>query len=555
MARGLLSQLCPFCPKVNPNALDQLQKIDRSQNIDGWNVQLYFFSRNPGVLLAVAVFIVGICFGIATWVQKPVSKAVPVQILTTEDLKKELAQPKPDMAKVIAVLKDVAFDADEDVPVGEWITGAALTPSEKLVAKAAWSSLTEGDQFEPSADLLYYAHYVKPLRFANELIGDHYLETGEFHQAATYYRREARFPDAEAARTKLLEVTLAAQDREMLKSIGSDPTMAKDLKPEHRIYLAAAQQKWGDLLKPLGELQAHLLKPVPAFLAALAGLVWLAVALQSVQPPGLFSFRVALVLCAVVMGMCSTFPTLISGLWMEETLGLREGESLYQTLTYFLFSVGPREEILKLLFVVPLMPLCIVRKSRLEMLIAGGAVGLGFAIWENLQYFAQYGSAAAFTRFLTANFFHLALTGLNALALYDLICHPIRRFLPFVGIFVGTVVAHAMYDFLASVPGMVLLFGDTIIFMLVSLFFFRTLRVLRDGSTDQLSIGATFVVGVSTLTGAILILASREIGLHQTLLVLGVTSFFLFMVGYMFFWQLGSGMTVVEEVSPDSYRI
>lgn len=541
---------------MNPNALDQLQKIDRSQNIDGWNVQLYFLSRNPGVLLAIALVIVAMAVGLAAWVQKPISHtSSAAHSRTAKDLHKELARPKPKMAEIVAILPEVAYDAEEDTQVAQWIAASALTASEKLVAKAAWASLQEGDGFEPSADLLYFAHYVKPLRFANELIGDHYLESGDFHQAATYYRREARFPDAKSAREKLLAVTMASHDHDLLQTLGQDPAMAKELKPLHRVYLAAAEQKWIALLQPLAELQLTMLKPVPVFLAALAGLVWLAVALQSIQPPALFSFRVGLVFCAVFLGMLSTFPTLVSGLWMEESLGIQEGETLYESLRFFMLSVGPREEIIKLCFVVPLLPICIVRQSRLEMLIAGGSVGLGFAIWENLQYFAEYGSATAFTRFLTANFFHLVLTGLNSLALYDLVRNPVRRFGPFIGIFCGTVFSHGLYDFLASVPGMAIPFGNIVVFMLTSLFFFRTLRGLRDGSTDQLSIGATFVIGISILTGAILVLASREMGLQQALIVLGVTSFFMFMVGYMFFWQLGSGMSSVEEVSPSSYRV
>ena len=50
----------------------------------------------------------------------------------------------------------------------------------------------------------------------------------------------------------------------------------------------------------------------------------------------------------------------------------------------------------------------LMRNSRLEMIVVAGCVGLGFAVWENLSYFAQYGSAVAFPRFLTANFFHFA---------------------------------------------------------------------------------------------------------------------------------------------------
>ena len=58
------------------------------------------------------------------------------------------------------------------------------------------------------------------------------------------------------------------------------------------------------------------------------------------------------------------------------------------------------------------VPLLLARKSRLEMIITAGCVGLGFAAAENLIYFASAGPAAAFGRFLTANFLHTALSGL-----------------------------------------------------------------------------------------------------------------------------------------------
>src|SRR5204863_1796192 len=122
----------------------------------------------------------------------------------------------------------------------------------------------------------------------------------------------------------------------------------------------------------------------------------------------------------------------------------------FDDFLFFMLSVGPREEIIKLAFFVPFLPLLLFRKDRLEALMVAGCVGLGFAVWENLQYFAQYGSAVAFPRFLTANFFHFALTGLNGLALCDFLRSPIRRVLPFVGILAGTSFAHGAYDTLAT---------------------------------------------------------------------------------------------------------
>jgi RsiW-degrading membrane proteinase PrsW (M82 family) len=540
---------------VNPNALDPLKPIDRNQQIDGWNVRFYFLSRNPGVLLALAFVIIGISIGIAWFVQKPLRELIGFDDFKPAAIHAELVKPKPDLAHVLELLPKAARSWGEEPLIAEWIAASPLTQSEKLVATAAWVSLREGDGFEPSADLLYFAHYVKPLRFANELIGDHYLATDQLDRAAAYYRREAKFPEASTAREKLFAVAMVKHDKALLRELGHDPAFAGDSKPEHRIYFAALDKNWSGLVKPLGDLQTRLITPVPIALATIAGLVWFLVALQSIQPPGLFSFRPALLFFAVFFGMLSTFPTIISGLWMEETFGLHHSDDLVGNFLFFMLSVGPREELIKLALVLPLIPVCLLRKSRLEMLIGAGGVGLGFAIWENLQYFAQYGSAAAFPRFLTANFFHLALTGLNGLALYDLLRNPLRGFVPFTGILAGTMVAHGAYDFMASVPGMpMLIFGSMMAFMLVSLFFFRRLRGLRDGSTDQFSIGATFAVGISALAGIVLICAAREISLIPAVATLAVTGFGMIMVGYMFYWQLGSGMSAVEEVASPSYR-
>ena len=89
--------------------------------------------------------------------------------------------------------------------------------------------------------------------------------------------------------------------------------------------------------------------------------------------------------------------------------------------------------------------------------------------------------------------------------------------------------------------------GSTLVkprFMLMSLFFFRKLQTLRDGSTDQLCIASTLVAGLSILGGAVIVFAAREMGLVPALVVLAVTGLFWVMVVYMFYWQLGEGMSI-----------
>lgn len=523
----------------------QPAQIDRTQNIEGWNVKLYFWSRQPHFLLALALAIIGIALVVAWFVQKPFREALGLDNEPAKALQAELAKPKPEMEKVLELMPEAA-DFGTDQPEAEpWITQSQLSQPDKLVAQAYWASMHDWlVGFEPSADLLYYAHYIRPLRHANELLGDHFAGHDQPDEAITYYRREAKLPDAQKAREKLLGLVIEKRDRKQLREIGGDPAFAGDLKPEHKLYIAAVQHRWAELWMPLRDLQVRLMQPVPVIMAAVAGLVWFLIALQGIQPPSFLSFRVFAPIVAVGLGMLSILPTLVTGLWMEETFGLRHSGELFPDTLFFMLSVGPREELCKLALVLPLIPICMWRKSRLEMLVCAGCVGLGFAIWENLQYFANYGAAVAFPRFLTANFFHLALTGINGLALYDFLAKPGRNSLRFLVALLGTIFAHGLYDVFASVSNVRLLVsGAMLVLVLVSLFFFHMLRTLRDGSTDQCSIAATFAVGISVLIGTVIVLASHQIGMLAALLTLAVTGFGMIMIGAMFYRQLGEGMT------------
>jgi RsiW-degrading membrane proteinase PrsW (M82 family) len=530
-------------------ALQPIHQIDRSQNIDGWNVRIYFASRNPRVLLAVAVLVMAVAIGIAWFVQKPVLEAFGIE-LHGETLQTELKKEQPDMERVLEGLPRAARSLLGGVQAKDWIAASKLSQSEKAVATALWTNLSEDRGMEPGADLLYYAHYVKPLRYANQLIGDHYLARSNIDEAVKYYRREAKFPDARGAREKLLGILVEKRDHAGLRVLAADPSFSESFMPEHKLYFAALEHRWSDLIAPLCALQARMLAPVPAMAAAVAGLVWFLVAAQAIQPPRVFSFRTVALVLAVLAGMVSTFPTLLASIWMEEAFGMRSSSDPLGNIVFYMLGVGPREELLKLALFVPFLPILLKRKSPLEMIVVAGCVGLGFAVWENLQYFARYGSAVAFPRFLTANFFHFALTGLNGLALCNVLRSPVKKALPFVVTLLGTSFAHGAYDTLASFSSIpILQFGCMVVFMLVSLMFFRTLQGLRDGSTDQICIAGTLIAGLSLLAGLIVVFAAREIGLVQALGTLAITGFGMIMVVYMFYWQLGEGMSA-EPAEP-----
>ena len=180
---------------------------------------------------------------------------------------------------------------------------------------------------------------------------------------------------------------------------------------------------------------------------------------------------------------------------------------------YYLMGVAPREEALKLVCVLPLLPLLLIRGNRLEMLTVSAAAGLGFAVEENLHVFAFAGAANALGRFLTASFFHVAATGVLGLALCEIFTQPLRKLPAFVFIFCAVAFAHGCYDaFLASHEWFGLVLISMLSFLLLALAFFRTLRVLRDPAADQVALPATFIGGVAVLIGLSLICVSADGG-------------------------------------------
>lgn len=530
--------------------------IDRSAEIDGFAIRLYFWSRNPLVLAGMAAFILALALGIGRWLEssEPPSQRGPLQLLRAE-----LEQSQPDSEKVFTYLStphaeaSVALAALSYSAVGEWVQRSKLSDADKSVAAAYCESReTFGD--EPAADLLWLAHQPRPLAHANELIGDLYASSKNTAKARDYYEREAGRLDAASARGKLVDLHLETKNFAAAGRLLDDPLYAQARTPERTIQLATAQHHWGDLLPPLLVIERDLFLPLPMLLAAVAGFVWIAVALQAIQPPRLFCFRTIVPFLAIVAGMASTFPTLLAGEWQGEMWGLRPDRGIVGDLLFFVAGVGLREELMKLLFFVPFIPLLLMRGSRLEMLMIAGFVGLGFAIEENLQYFKQYGATAAFVRCLTANFFHLALTGSIGYALCTAILEP-RRCWVFPATFAGMAVAHGLYDILASAGGIPFFhLLVMLVFVLVSLFFFRQLRPLRDAATDQLNIAATLVAGLAILLGFIFVCAAREIGFAPSIALLLIEFVGLCMVCYMFYWQLGEALSGhKEEIRPSYY--
>src|SRR5205085_8556189 len=119
---------------------------------------------------------------------------------------------------------------------------------------AYWDSLHSSFN-EPSAELIYYAHYIRPMRFANELVGDFHAEAKRIDKAAEYYQREVKFFDAKTARAKLIPILLEKHDVESARLLAGDESVTANFSTYDKLAIAAKTHRWGDLMKPIIELQ------------------------------------------------------------------------------------------------------------------------------------------------------------------------------------------------------------------------------------------------------------------------------------------------------------
>jgi RsiW-degrading membrane proteinase PrsW (M82 family) len=260
--------------------------------------------------------------------------------------------------------------------------------------------------------------------------------------------------------------------------------------------------------------------PTFIVLGIASGLIWLFFLAYAGDVRSLRSSRLGLCVAALVLGAASTIPTLVLSVWMEEIVGLRESATLQGGLTYFIASVGLREELCKLVFFLPVALLVIRRRDPLEMLIVAGCVGLGFAAEENVSYFAGSGGGDAAGRFLTANFGHVVDTGLIGFAFCRMWVEP-NRITDFFLTFVVIVIGHGVYDALIIVPPLEP-YGplSATIYVAVAYFFFGELRKHAPLGRRAVPLTAVFVYGFVTLLALSVIGASLELGFTGALQVM-----------------------------------
>ena len=542
LPRGLSYLPCLSRSLVNAT----LPEIRRDEEIDSFQVRLYFFSRDPGVLFSVAAGLLAVAIAVAWFLRGPdLWSTVPKS--AKKAIQVELGGAYPNLQRSLDLLPAVATQngaasAEEGVKL---IREAKVTIDERMLLGSYWDSLVTFTS-EPNAGLLMRAHQVVPLPGANELIADLHASRGKAVPALNYYEREFTHTDSHTARAKFVQLLIQQRNYSKLRELSADLKFNSYFTPRVRLNLALHDRAWTGVARALTDLQKEAFKPLPLTLAAVAGLVWFTIAFQAIQPPQWIGARSILPVLAVLAGLISTWGAHFLAVWQQEMWGMRFTSNFLSDFIFHLGVTAPREELIKLLLLIPFLPILLRRGSRLEMLVVSGCVGLGFAIEGNLQSYEHEGPAGAFGRLLTANFFHLAATGLAGLALCEALLAPRTKTVSFILTLIGVIVAHGVYDAFMSVQGArVLSLLSMLSFLALSLLFFSELRRLRDPATDQLYISATLLIGMALLTGTMFVFAAMQLGFPLAATSLAANAAGLIIVVCLFYRQLGRGLAPV----------
>lgn len=285
----------------------------------------------------------------------------------------------------------------------------------------------------------------KPPACANEFLASLLLRSDHDAEALTAMIREgAIFADAKQARETAVHLALNLNDETSLQTMmgnGWLEEMPPILEHETGIVLGDLLMQWSGLLKHRFETVPYLALTLTALAA---GLWYVLLVMHSPVQPWRWSWPIA----PIVAGIASIWPTVSMIAWQEDTMGIGGDDVPFPyDLWHLIIGVGFREEFCKLALASLFMPWLVWRRSPGMALMTGAFVGLGFALEENMDYYADYGNGVALPRFLSANFMHIAMTGLTTHALYDMLRSRFHRAQEFISTFALIVVAHAVYDY------------------------------------------------------------------------------------------------------------
>lgn len=392
---------------------------------------------------------------------------------------------------------------------------ADLPPDVSVFARAALGD--EGAR----AEIELGATRDPPLPWANHLLARDAQRAGDADKAATLLLREGlAFPERsdDIDHALHLWVGLAAWDevRERLE----DPRVAAAASASTRYEIAIHERDWRAATRALPALWRSELKPRYVALSLIAALAWGFFCARLGKVKERVGTRLPLYVAAFVLGAASIAVTDFLIIVEESKLRLIETGDLGRDVIYYVFGVGLREEGSKLLLFLPLLPILRRWGDKLDVLVCGALVGLGFAAQENLGYLAREDLHTGLGRFLTANFLHMAMTALLANALDDFVRDGEKHASDFLRTSLLVVGLHGAYDLLLTREDPAASYAAMAVFVILTKLFLDAVDLARKKVDRGLSPSHAFIAALAVVTGTSLAHAIDVVGLQQAPIVL-----------------------------------
>lgn len=287
-----------------------------------------------------------------------------------------------------------------------------------------------------------------PEMLAAELLGSVQKRRNNLPAAMeAFYSEGLHFADATASREEALHLAVAQRDLRLLRAIAAQPGWIEHC---HPLLQHHAGSLLGDVWMQWSGLFRHRLDEIPygmLALACFAAALWYFILVQHSDHE---HWRWVRPIAALTAGVASVWPTLTVLSYQEFVQGMTPDAPFPHDLIYYIAGVGLREEGCKLLLFALFLPWLMWRRTPGLALLTGAFVGLGFSLEENIGYYQDFGGSVAWTRFLSANFLHISLTGICAHSLYRMLLTRFARADEFILTFLLAVAAHGGYDYLSS---------------------------------------------------------------------------------------------------------
>ena len=352
-----------------------------------------------------------------------------------------------------------------------------------------------------------------PVPWYNHVLGGVALRAGAMSQAAVFFIREGlAFPERSDDVDRAIGLFIEGNDWDEVRSRMADPRVVAAASPDTKAQFAVHERDWVRALKWYVVGWRGRLTPSGLAMSGVAALAWAFFCARLGKLGQRPARRLAFYLTAFVLGVLSVVPTVALISLEEAKLRLVETGDTVRDLLYFVFGVGLREEASKLAMFALLLPFLRRWGDKLDVLICGAMVGLGFAAEENLGYLASGDIHTELGRFLTANFLHIAMTGTLATALDDFVSDPGERSSAFSNTALTVVGLHGAYDFLVSHRE----FGGGYMAMVAFVFLTRVFLAAVQRARDRVDRGLTplhaFVLATAVVTGVSAAYATVAVG-------------------------------------------